>query len=155
MKNSIRLVSLIAILLFAGLLAAQPGRGHQGMERMARSLDLSEEQEAKMMDMKLKMKKEMLPLKTEMDKLRGEMKIELTADKFNEGKVSKLNEQISQLHKQMQMKRVLHQRAVRDMLTAEQQKKFDLHLLSPEKKRGQGSPGAPRSFREMKPQRHQ
>jgi Spy/CpxP family protein refolding chaperone len=54
----------------------------------------------------------------------------MTADKFDEGKVKKIITQQSDVKKEIQIKRALHQREVRNLLTPEQQKKFDLHLLS-------------------------
>jgi hypothetical protein len=38
--------------------------------------------------------------------------------------------EISKLRSELAMKMVLHQRAVRDLLTTEQKKKFDEHILS-------------------------
>lgn len=131
MKNRTILMGIITVFIFTIALSAQPWRRpHQGKEQMRGLLDLSEEQQEKMTDMRLKMKKEILPLQSEIAQLRSHIRLELTAEKFDESKVSKLNEKVSQLHQQIQMKRILHRRQVRDILTPEQQKNYDLHLLS-------------------------
>ena len=101
-----------------------PGGGPMGM------LDLSEEQKAKMQDLRLAHQKEVIPIQSELQKQAASMKLEITADKFNESKVKSIQNEISKLRSELQMKMVLHQRAVRDLLTPEQKKKFDGHILS-------------------------
>ena len=77
------------------------------------------------------------------------MKLEMTADNFNQKKASKLIDQMSELQKEIHMKRVIHQRAVRDILTDEQKKKFDLHMMSRGEKRAGFSGHAHRGKRPM------
>jgi Spy/CpxP family protein refolding chaperone len=101
-----------------------PGAGPMGM------LNLTEEQQAKVQDLHLAHQKEIIPLQSELQEQKASLKLEITADKFNESKVKSIQGEISKLQSEMAMKMVLHQRAVRDLLTPEQKKKFDEHILS-------------------------
>ena len=101
-----------------------PGGGPMGM------LNLTDEQKAKMQDLRLAHQKEVIPLRSELQKQVASLKLEITADKFNESKVKSMQGEISKLRSELAMKMVLHQRAVRDLLTTEQKKKFDEHILS-------------------------
>ncbi len=101
-----------------------PGGGPMGM------LKLTDEQKTKMQDLRLAHQRDILPLRSELQKQQAILKLEITADKFNESKVKVIQNEISKLQNEMAMKMVLHQRAVRDILTPEQKKKFDEHILS-------------------------
>lgn len=131
-----RIIPLIAgLLLIGSAVMAQPAppppKAPQapGM-RMMRMLNLTQEQRDKMMDMRLQMAKDMLPLRTQMDNLRSDLKLALTADNFDQKKVDKTVDQISKVRSQMTLKMVQHMREVRNMLTPDQQKKFDLMIMS-------------------------
>jgi len=91
---------------------------------------LTPEQQTKMQDLRLAHQKEMLPLHTQLQKLQGDLKLEITADKVNESKVKSMQGEISKLSADLAGKRFAHMRAVRDILTAEQKKKFDERVLS-------------------------
>ena len=130
MRKKIVLLSVAILLISVGMLTARQKRDGDGPQRMMRMLELTESQESQILDLKLDHEKQILPLRTELKGLRTKMKMELTTEKFNENKVSKLIDQMSNLQKEIHMKRVIHQRAVRDILTEEQRKKFDLHILS-------------------------
>ena len=93
-------------------------------------LKLTDEQRAKMQDLRLAHQKEILPLHSQLQKLHADLKLELTADKFNESKVKSIQGDISKVMNEIAMKTILHQRAVRDLLTPEQKKQFDSHILS-------------------------
>lgn len=112
-------------------MAGKPGAGHP----MA-GLDLTDSQKAKMDDLRVKHLKEVEPLKADLQKQHSALKLEVIADKFNESKVKSLQSEISKLQSDMALKMILHQRAVRDLLTSDQQKKFDTRVLSG------GGPGA-------------
>ncbi|RMI08900.1 MAG: periplasmic heavy metal sensor [Calditrichaeota bacterium] len=149
MKYRMLIAGLIGLLItaFGGVVLAQPEHDRpMDHHRLGRMLDLSEEQRAKMMDMHLQLKKEMLPLKAELKQLRAELKLALTSDSYDEGKVQKLLDKMASLRKEMALKRIRNQRAVRDMLTPEQRKKFDMFILSGHGKRGHrpGFRGGPR-----------
>lgn len=130
MRKRIVLLSVAILLISVGMLTARQKRDGDGPQRMMRMLELTESQESQILDLKLDHEKQILPLRTELKGLRTKMKMELTTEKFNENKVSNLIDQMSNLQKKIHMKRVFHQRAVRDILTEEQRKKFDLHILS-------------------------
>jgi Spy/CpxP family protein refolding chaperone len=91
---------------------------------------LTDEQKTKIQDLRLAHQKEMIPLKADLQKLHATMKLEITADKFNEGKVKSIQADISKVMNEIASKSILHQRAVRDLLTADQKKVFDEHVLS-------------------------
>jgi Spy/CpxP family protein refolding chaperone len=147
MKHNMLFVSFTALVLSVGMLIAGPKRGGDNPRQMARMLELTESQESQIMDLRLALHKEILPLRTELSNLRSQLKLEITAEDFNENKVSKLASQIADLQKQIRMKRILHQRAVRNLLTEEQKKKFDLHVISRgdhREGRGRRTPRPPR-----------
>lgn len=133
MKKNMVLIGFLSIILMFSVLQARDGENLSQMHRFARYLDLSEDQQNQINDLHLQLQKELLPLKSEIEKLHNEMKLEMTAEKFDESKVKKLNEQISNLQKEIKLKHLLNRRAVRDLLTPEQQKRFDVHLLSDKK----------------------
>ena len=91
---------------------------------------LTEEQQSKIQDLRLAHQKEVLPLRTDLQKQQASLKLELTADKFNEGKVKTIQSEISRLTGELTSKMVQHLRAVREILTPEQKKVFDQHILS-------------------------
>ena len=150
MKKKIMFVSLAVLLISVGMVAADQKRNGNGPRQMMKMLELTEAQESQILDLKLDHEKQIMPLRTDLKELRSQMKLELIAEKFNENKVSKLMDQMSDLQKEIHMKRALHQRAVRDVLTEEQKKKFDLHILSRGEKRGGFSRHARHGQRPMK-----
>lgn len=91
---------------------------------------LSDEQRTKIQDLGLAHQKELVPLRAELQKQHANMKLEMTADKFNEGKVKSIQGEVSKLMGDIAMKAALHQRAVRDLLTPDQKKQFDQRILS-------------------------
>jgi len=93
-------------------------------------LKLTDEQKAKVQDLALAHQKEMIAARAELQKQHAALKLEITADKFNEGKVKSIQGEISKLTSEIALKTVLHQRAVRDLLTLEQKKQFDQHILA-------------------------
>ncbi len=104
---------------------------------------LTPEQQTKMQDLRLAHQKEMLPLHTQLQKLQADLKLEITADKVNESKVKSMQGEISKLTGDLAGKRFAHMRAVRDILTPEQKKKFDERILSGGMMgQGPGGPGA-------------
>lgn len=100
------------------------GSGPMGLPK------LTEEQQTKLQDLRLAHEKEVLPLRAELEKQRVNLKLELTADKFNESKAKSIEGEISKLTSEIASKMVQHLRAVRDLLTPEQKKVFDQHILS-------------------------
>lgn len=131
-------MTILSLIVLAAVSSAQPGKGPgRGFRGGPPIPDLTEEQEAKIQDLKLDMKKEMLPLQTKLDALDADVKLAMTADKFDESKVSGLVKQMQEIKTQMRMKRIQHHQEVRKLLTPEQRKVFDAHLLS-DRGRGRG-----------------
>lgn len=130
MRRHLTTALLVGILVLAGTVQAQRPMGQRMNGACMTVLDLTDDQQAKVTDLRLQHEKEALPLRSDMDRLRGELRLEMTADNFNEGKVKKLVGEMSTIREKLQLKRLSHQRAVRDLLTPEQQKQFDLHILS-------------------------
>lgn len=93
-------------------------------------LKLTDEQRTKIQDLGLAHQKELVSLRAELQKQHANMKLEMTADKFNEGKVKSIQGEVTKLMGDIAMKTALHQRAVRDLLTPEQKKQFDQRILS-------------------------
>jgi Spy/CpxP family protein refolding chaperone len=139
MQKVIFLIS--GLLLCATAIFAQPEDAVKPKRNMIRNLELTAEQESKISDLKLQFKKDIMPLESEVDQLRSTINLELTSDNFSESKIKKLTEDIARLQKDIQFKRIMHQKAIRDILTVEQKKKFDLHLLSHREFRGEERPG--------------
>ena len=113
--------------------APKPGMGMmrgQGGPGAMMGLKLTDEQKAKIQDLRLAHQKEILPLRTEIQKLQSNLKLEITAEKLNEGKVKSIQSELSKLTNEIGSKTILHQRAVRDLLTPEQKKQFDSRILS-------------------------
>lgn len=146
-----KILIIMAGLLFLSVSAiAQPAQRPQRQRfaqgiRMAKMLNLTQDQVNKLSDMRLAMQKEMLPLRNQMITLRGDLKLELVADNFNQRKVNKLVDQISDVRKQMNLKRISHMRDVRSILTPDQQKTFDLMIMQNKRGRfmqGRGMRGA-------------
>jgi protein CpxP len=104
-------------------------------------LKLTDEQRAKVQDLALAHQKEMMVVRAELEKQHAAMKLEITADKFNEGKVKSIQGEVSKLMSDIAMKTILHQRAVRDLLTPEQRKQFDQHILAGGTMGGRGPMG--------------
>lgn len=121
-----------------GKMGMMPGMMHGQMQGMTHGeqdgpmggMKLTDEQQSKIQDLHLAHQKEVLPLRSELQKQHANLKLELTADKFNESKVKSLQGEISKLMNEMSTKMILHRRAVRDLLTPEQRKHFDQRILS-------------------------
>ena len=148
MKRSLVVLSAALALVSAGTLAQQrgpmfgQGRGPMsgpGRGQMA-GLQLTEEQHTKMSDLRVAFLKETEPLRAELEQQQRAMRLEITADKWNESRVKSLQAEIGKLQSDLAWKQINHQRAVRGLLTAEQQKRFDERLLTagPGPGRGQG-----------------
>lgn len=134
-KNTVLFVIISFLLVFYGLYASDGENPHCGNCFM-RALDLTEEQQSRISEMKLRLQRDITPLKAEIHKLRADLKLVLTAEKFDAETLKRLNGEIRKLQEEIKLKHLMHQRAVRDLLTAEQKKKFDLHILSGKKVKG-------------------
>ena len=162
MKHITRIAALLCAVMIAGQLLAQPGEQqpgpggmgrmhggrmmggmgpmmqHQGMGPM-QFLNLTDEQKQKAQTLMLQHRKEILPLEAEIEKHKANLKLELTADKFDAAKTKSIQSELAKVMNEIGSKRIVHQRAIRDLLTPEQRVKFDQHILS-----GARGPGGPR-----------
>lgn len=111
-----------------GKMGMMQGRGGQGA--MMGFPKLTDEQRTKMQDLRLAHQKELIPLRSDLQKLQASMKMEIIADKFSESKVKSIQGDISKVMNEIASKTILHQRAIRDLLTPEQKKLFDARILS-------------------------
>lgn len=134
-KNTILFVIISFLLVFNGLYASDGENPHCG-NRFMRALDLSEEQQSRISEMQLQLQRDITPLKAKIHNLRADLKLVLTAEKFDAETFKRLNGEITKLQEEIKLKQLMHQRAIRDLLTAEQKKKFDLHILSDKKVKG-------------------
>ena len=150
--NTKRFILALLVAVAASLAAAQQERTEEPQRREPggpmRMLGLTKEQQAKVEDIHLKALKESEPLRAELQKQHAALKLELTAEKYNESKVKSIQSEISRLQGELGAKRFASMRAVREALTPEQQKKFDTHILSSDGPGGQG-PGRERMRRPM------
>ncbi len=130
-KHILILMVIVSLIVTNGLLAQGPDRKFQpDRPHMAKpDLGLSEEQIEKIEDLELKLEKELLPLKSQLPAIESNLKREMVASQFNEAQVKSLLDQKAKLVTEIRLKRILQKRAIRDLLTPEQQKKFDLHTL--------------------------
>jgi len=143
MRSKILIGVVIASLVIAtGLFAQRADRPMQPRPNRMPALDLTEEQQTKIQDLELKLEKEVIPLRSQIPALEANLKQELVADQFNQTKVKNLIDQKTKILADIELKQLLHERAIRDLLTPEQQKKFDLHAL----KEGMERPHRPPMF---------
>ena len=127
MKKMINFLTMIAILTIINGLSAQPM--HRPKPPGMDALDLTDEQIGKILDLHLKLEKEVVALKAKLEIFEAELKLELTAEEFDQAKVKNLVEQKGKIFMEIELDNILNQRAVRDLLTPGQRKKFDLQVL--------------------------
>lgn len=148
------MVALVMMVLAVSVFAQRPQKQLRVRAPRLGNLQLTEAQESKMQDLRLELQKEILPLTSKIRAINDEIKQEMVAEKFNTSKMKSLIEQKEKIRTEIQIKRTLNRRAVRDMLTPEQQKEFDLRALSRGMKRGpRGKAGRPGRPMRMVPER--
>ncbi|MFQ5630720.1 MAG: Spy/CpxP family protein refolding chaperone [bacterium] len=132
MKRTMIVFSVLSLFFFTSVLVAQPQqrRAERKAPQRQHIPDLTEEQQAKIQSLRLELEKELLPLKAKVKTLAADLKVSMTAESFDEGKTKNIVEQMHGIHSDIQMARLKHQRAIRDLLTPEQRQSFDLRLLS-------------------------
>lgn len=129
MKRITFLMGLCLFLMASGLMAQPQGKPAAPMPPPIPNL--TAEQQAKIQNLQLQLAKDSLPLHAQLQTLEPDLKLVMTADKFDEGKAKYLVEQMQKLHTDLQMKHILHEQSLRQLLTPEQRQQFDLHLLAP------------------------
>ncbi len=141
MRKILALSSLLFIFML-NIALAQPGPqmppGAMGpmmnelpaMPRLGAALGLTETQLDQLANLRLEMQKKMLPLRSQVVAKRNELKLLLTADKPDMGKIKAKIKEISDIRVQMATIRAEHLTKVRALLDDSQKKKFDAMILS-------------------------
>ena len=139
MKTSNRLLVTALSLFFVttGFAMAQQGppSGEQGrrmgrQHKMAKKPIFTEEQKTKMAELRLAMQKKVTPLKADIATLKADLKLQMTSDNPNMKKIQSLNSQISDVKSQIALHHIENKLAVRELLTPEQRRVFDLKIMS-------------------------
>lgn len=107
-----------------------PGPMMQGEKKAFAGLELTDEQKNKIAELRLATQKEIAPLKAKIVQLRTDLKLQLTAETPNLGKIESINKEIGAVQAQIQYAQNKQHVEVRKLLTPEQRKKFDTFLLS-------------------------
>jgi Spy/CpxP family protein refolding chaperone len=153
MKRIFLVVAMLA--LFSGFVIAAPPapvattddappppmKGHPGMMQRqiveeqvmmkpGCGMGLADSIQNKIKPLKKAHQREMMQLKNDLHSAELELKLAMTADKWDNGKVDGAINKISDLKKKILIAKTKHQKAVRDLLPAEQQYKFDQKILS-------------------------
>ncbi len=147
MKQSILLTTmLIGFLVFSSAIA-QPGhpKGREAKRQTKfAGLDLTEEQESKISTLRLEQQKTMMPQRDRVQALRTDYKLLVIDPTASDIQLrDKLNE-ISKIRVEMALNKAKHQRKVRSILTDDQKKKFDQHILMDSKEKEYRRQGARR-----------
>ncbi len=139
---------ILIVLLIVGVpLAALscPGEGSEH-GKMAKGLDLTDEQQSQIQELKLAHQKEMITLKDEMRSLRNQMKLLITEDKPSASEIETIAGKIGTAARNTALATANHKTEVRGLLTDEQKIKFDIMTLrrgERMKRRGAGHPDPP------------
>lgn len=118
------------MLLSASLIFAQEGRTPMHRQGKDGANRLTDEQKTQIQDMRLNLQKELLPLRSDLRSLRSDLKLLMVADRYDAGKTDQIIQKMSGIRAEIQKKRIRQQRAIRDLLTPAQRKKFDSRVLS-------------------------
>ena len=89
-KNTVLFVIISFLIGFNGLYASDGEDPHCGI-RFKRALDLSEEQQSRISEMQLQLQRDITPLKAKIHNLRADLKLVLTAEKFDAETFKRLN----------------------------------------------------------------
>jgi Spy/CpxP family protein refolding chaperone len=149
MKRYLAIFTML-IIFAVGIVQAQPpatppaGMPGPAMDEfpmppnMGARLGLTEAQMDQIADLRLEMQKQVLPLRSELMSKRNELKLLLTADKPDMGKIKAKLKEIGDLRVQISTLWAQHLLKVRELLNDTQKKKFDSMILN-----GKGMRGMP------------
>ena len=117
-------LALVALTLsFAVIAEARPGRGRGrggGIEKILRSVDLTEDQRTQLEALRDEHRAEMEPLKQEMKAKRQQLRQLWTAEVIDEGAIWALDAEMVPLRQQMHQERLEQKLQVMNVLTPEQ-----------------------------------
>lgn len=106
-----------------------PMGGMQGKMGMGWMSTLTHEQRMRLNQMHLELKKTLLPLKAAKAAKKAELSLLLTQDKPDRKAIHRKIQEIAALKQKMMEKKMAHKLEVREMLTPDQRRLFDMHLL--------------------------
>lgn len=136
MKYYNKIIALLIVLLFSSsFLFAQEKDQNDAPNMKRMGMNFTKDQQMKMQDLKLNLEKEILPLRADIQKYRADLKLLQATDNLDESKIENTLDKISDLQKQIELKRIKNRNGVRNLLTPEQKTKFDMHLLTKGHKR--------------------
>jgi len=101
-----------------------------GMGGMCAMLNLNDDQQKNIAKLQQDHRRKMIKFKSDLHSADVALKLLITDDKYDAGKVDAAIENISKLKKDMLKAKIAHQKAVRELLTTEQQVIFDQKILS-------------------------
>ena len=81
------IIAVFIVLSFVGLAFSQEMEAAHHPHHFMAGLNLSEEQQAKMLDLQLQHQREALPIRAELKVLRAKLKLAITGDNYNETQV--------------------------------------------------------------------
>lgn len=159
MKRTIISGLALTLLLTSGSLFAQrpgktndrPMRQYNQQFRQRADLDLSAEQQIQIDKLRLAHQKEVTLLRSEVQNLNTAYRLMIVDESVSEAKLKKQIALISEKRETLNLKRVQHQRQVRNLLTDEQKVKFDQHVISGRGQRGHKGNRGPGNRRGINP----
>jgi Spy/CpxP family protein refolding chaperone len=135
---------LLFLLLFMGSsIYAQKGKmhdmhgKHHKMEKgmhMAMMLDLTPEQQEKVMQLKLEQQKEIIPLKNKVKALHDEIRILKASDQVNLKQINAKIDEMTALQNKIMKIKVSYFAKIKSLLTNEQKMKMNMMILKGKKK---------------------
>ena len=143
MKRSILILSAFILILASVSFAQQPPMGPRGdrgpMMQNKNFLQLSEQQQKQIDKLRLDFRKEISPMQDKARSLNNAYRLMIVDEKISKDQLKKQLEKISTVRQELALKRALHQRQVRELLTDEQKVKFDQRIISGPKDRKRGA----------------
>jgi Spy/CpxP family protein refolding chaperone len=144
-KITVVLLVLIATAVTTGINAQQgkrmTGRGFCAIP------DLTGEQQDQLIELRASHQKEMFKLQSDMRNNRDEYKLLLTDDNVDKKALEKNLDENARIHKEMMQEKADFHTAVRQLLTDEQKKYFDMRLMNRHGYRGHQGKNKPMCLR--------
>lgn len=132
MKNwKLLLTALLVAGMSATIVQAQPHRNRDeegkrhGPDHMMERLDMSDDQKAQAEQLHLEMRKAMIPIENEIGEKAARLKTLMSGGVANQDEIYDVIEEIGMLEIVMKKERVTTRLAVRELLSEDQQVKFD------------------------------
>jgi len=104
--------------------------GPGAMKGCMRSINLSDDQEAKLEKIHFTHQRKQIERKATMVDMQSKLKLAMTAEKFNQKDIDELAAKIGKFHQEAVLLKVSNLREVREILTPEQRPEFDQNVLN-------------------------